>query len=43
MVNIVGALDMAKLAKLGGKLGIPKIEIDGNKSKDKDKDKGKDE
>ena len=43
VVNIVGALDMAKLAKLGGKFGIPKIEIDGNKRKDKDKDKGKDE
>lgn len=43
VVNIVGALDMTKLSKLGGKFGIPKIEIDGHKGKDKDKDKGKDE
>ena len=41
VVNIVGTLDMAKLAKLGGKFGIPKIAIDGKK--DKHKDKGKDE
>ena len=34
VVNIVGALDMAKLGKLGGKFGIPKIEVGKNKHKD---------
>ena len=45
VVNIIGKLDMNKLSKLGGKFGIPKIEIDGNKNKnrDKSKDKGKEE
>jgi hypothetical protein len=38
VVNIVGSLDMAKLAKLGGTLGIPHIDYNKNKSKDKSKD-----
>ncbi|MBY0505147.1 MAG: DUF4252 domain-containing protein [Bryobacteraceae bacterium] len=36
VVNIVGTLDLAKLSKLGGKFGIPKIEVDKDKGKNKD-------
>lgn len=36
VVNIVGALDLAKLSKLGGKFGIPKIEFEKEKTKNKD-------
>ena len=36
VVNIVGSLDMKKLSKLGGKFGIPKIEIEKEKDKRKD-------
>ena len=42
VVNIIGTLDMNKLAKLGGKFGIPKIEVDKD-HKNKNKDKTKDE
>lgn len=34
VINIVGSLDLAKLGKLGGMFGIPKIEVDKNKQKD---------
>lgn len=40
VVNIVGALDMNKLAKLGGNFGIPRIDY--GKGKDKNKNKSKD-
>ena len=43
VVNIIGLLDMNKLAKLSGKLGIPHIEMNSGTSKGKDKDKSKDE
>ncbi len=38
VVNIVGTLDIAKLSKLGGKFGIPKIEIEKEKEKTKHKE-----
>lgn len=36
IVNIIGVLDLNKLAKLGGKFGIPKIEVDKEKKKTKE-------
>ena len=39
VVNIVGALDMNKLAKLGGNFGIPRIDYGKGKDKNKSKDK----
>jgi hypothetical protein len=31
IVNIVGAIDLDKLHKLEGQLGVPKLDIDGSK------------
>jgi len=43
VVNIVGVLDLKKLARLGGNFGIPRIELEKAKDKLKDKGNGKDE
>lgn len=41
VVNLVGTLDITKVARMGGMFGIPYIETE--KDKDKSKDKSKDE
>jgi hypothetical protein len=41
LVNIVGPVDLDKLASLEGQFGIPRMSKDKDKGKDKDKDKNK--
>ncbi len=43
VVNIVGVLDLAKVARLGGKFGIPHLNDDHDRKDNKGKNKDKDE
>jgi hypothetical protein len=43
VVNLVGTLDLAKIARLGGLFGIPHIETNRDRDRDRDRDRKKEE